>query len=84
MGCTVLGALVGNFVTVKLGINIPVGTGELFNLQSQLLDTILPGLLPLLLTLGSYFLLKKGWSSVKVILLVVAVGLVGGLLGILA
>ncbi|RVU97493.1 hypothetical protein EII22_07665 [Coriobacteriales bacterium OH1046] len=84
MGCTVLGALVGNFVTVSLGINIPVGTGELFNLQSQLLDTILPGSLPLLLTLGCYFLLKKGWSSVKTILLVVAVGLIGGLSGILA
>jgi len=49
-----------------------------------LFDTILPGMLPLLLTLGCYALLKKGWSSVKVILLVVAVGLVGGLLNIFA
>lgn len=84
MGCTVLGALVGNFVNLKLGINIPLGASGPFNLQTQLFDTILPGLLPLLLTLGSYFLMKKGWSSVKVIGLVVAIGLVGGLLGILA
>jgi PTS system mannose-specific IID component len=84
MGCAVLGALVGNFVFLNLGINIPIGSGEPFNLQSQLFDTILPGMLPLLLTLGCYALLKKGWSSVKVILLVVAVGLVGGLLNIFA
>ncbi len=84
MGCIVLGALVGNFVHMSVGINIPVGGGELFNLQTQLFDAILPGMLPLLLTLFCYWLLKKGWSSVKVILLIVAVGLAGGLLGILA
>ncbi len=84
LGCMVLGSLVGNFVQLNVGINIPVGGDQLFNLQTQLFDAILPGILPLLLTLGCYWLLKKGWNSVHVILLLTAVGLVGGLLGIFA
>ena len=43
-----------------------------------------PASLPLLLTLGCYKMVKKGVSSVKIILIVAAIGLVGGLLGILA
>ncbi len=81
MGCLVLGGLVGNYVTLGLSIDIPIGE-TVFSLQQQLFDVILPGMLPLALTLGAYALIKKGWSSVKVILVVVAVGLVGGLLGI--
>lgn len=84
LGCMVLGSLVGNFVHLNVGINIPVGGGQIFNLQTQLFDAILPGMLPLLLTLGCYWLLKKGWNSVQVILLLTAVGLAGGLLGIFA
>ena len=84
LGCMVLGSLVGNFVKLNVGLNIPVGGDQIFNLQTQLFDAILPGMLPLLLTLGCYWLLKKGWTSVQVILLLTGVGLVGGLLGILA
>ncbi len=84
LGCMVLGSLVGNFVKLNVGINIPVGGDQIFNIQTQLFDAILPGILPLLLTLGCYWLLKKGWTSVQVILLLTAVGLAGGLLGILA
>ena len=84
MGCLVLGGLVGNYVTLSLTLNVPVGEGVFFNIQEQLFDVILPGALPLLLTLGTYKLTKKGWSSVKIILLIAAIGLVGGLLGILA
>ncbi|MFQ9702823.1 MAG: PTS system mannose/fructose/sorbose family transporter subunit IID [Enterocloster clostridioformis] len=47
----------------------------MFNIQEQLFDVILPGALPLLLTLGTYKLVKKGWSSVNIIILVAAVGL---------
>ncbi len=56
----------------------------MFNIQEQLFDVILPGALPLLLTLGTYKLVKKGWSSVNIIILVAVVGLAGGLLGIFA
>lgn len=83
MGCMVLGALVANYVSMSCGINIQQTAESTFSIQEQLFDTIIPKLLPLLLTLGSYKLLKKGWSSVKVLLLIVVIGLIGGLTGIL-
>lgn len=84
MGCMVLGALVGTFVTVSLGLTVPVGSGEPFSLQTQLLDAILPGMLPLALTLLCFWLMRRGWSSVRVLLVVVVLGGIGGAAGILA
>jgi PTS system mannose-specific IID component len=50
--------------------------------QAQL-DAILPYMLPVLATFLCYWLLKKkSWSPVKVILLLVVIGFVGGALGI--
>ena len=83
MGCMVLGALVVNFVTMKCGISIPQAEGS-FAMQEQLFDAILPSMLPLLLTLGCYKLLKAGKSSVLVMLVIIAIGVIGGLTGILS
>lgn len=83
MGCMVLGALVVNFVTMKCGISIPQAEGS-FSIQEQLFDAILPSMLPLLLTLGCYKLLKAGKSSVLVMLVIIAIGVIGGLTGILS
>lgn len=83
MGCMVLGALVVNFVTMKYGISIPQAEGS-FSMQEQLFDAILPSMLPLLLTLGCYKLLKAGKSSVLVMLVIIAIGVIGGLTGILS
>ena len=83
MGCMVLGALVVNFVTMKCGISIPQAEGS-FSMQEQLFDAILPSVLPLLLTLGCYKLLKAGKSSVLVMLVIIAIGVIGGLTGILS
>jgi PTS system mannose-specific IID component len=83
MGCMVLGALVANYVSMSCGIQIQQTADSVFSVQEQLFDTIIPKLLPLLLTLGSYKMLKKGWSSVKVLLLIVIIGVIGGVTGIL-
>ena len=83
MGCMVLGALVVNFVTMKCGISIPQAEGS-FSMQEPLFDAILPSMLPLLLTLGCYKLLKAGKSSVLVMLVIIAIGVIGGLTGILS
>ena len=83
MGCMVLGALVVNFVTMKCGISIPQAEGS-FSMQEQLFDAILPSMLPLLLTLGCYKLLKAGKSSVLVMLVIIAIVVIGGLTGILS
>jgi PTS system mannose-specific IID component len=51
-------------------------------IQTQL-DSILPYMLPALVTYLSYWLLKKkGWSPIQVILLLTVVGFLGGALGI--
>lgn len=83
MGCMVLGALVANYVSMSCGIQIQQSAESVFNVQEQLFDTILPKMLPLLLTLGCYQMLKKGLSSIKVLLVIVAIGVIGGLTGIL-
>ena len=83
MGCTVMGALAASYVGVSCAINI-TAAGSTFNLQTQLFDAIMPRMLPLLLCLGCYTLLKKNFTAVKLMLLIAAVGVVGNLLGILA
>ena len=77
-----MGALVCNYVTLKCAIAIPLSADNIFSLQASFFDALLPGLLPLALTLGCYKLLKKGMESYKVIAIVVALAIVGGLLGI--
>jgi len=82
LGCTVLGGLVCNYVTLKCAIAIPLSADNIFSLQTSFFDALLPGLLPLFLTLGCYKLLKKGMPSYKVMAIVVALAVVGGLVGI--
>ena len=82
MGCMVMGGLIVNYVKCKCGINI-VTSGTTFALQESLFDAVLPNILPLGVTLGVYGLMQKKWTSIRIILVIVAVGIVGGLLGIL-
>ena len=83
LGCIVLGAMAAGNVKMTTPISFNIGQAA-FALQTDLFDKILPGLLPLILTLVVYQLLKKGVTSNRVLLIIVIVGLVGGLLGILA
>ncbi len=83
MGCMVMGGLIVNYVNVKCGLTI-VTSGTTFSLQESLFDAVLPNILPLGLTIGVYSLMQKKWTSVKIILLMVAIGVVGGLFNILA
>ena len=53
-------------------------------IQASILDKILPGLVPMLLTLLCYWLIdKKGWSANKIILLILAIAAVCVPLGIM-
>lgn len=84
MGCMVMGGLIVNYVSVKCGLVINA-SGTSFNIQESLFDAILPNILPLAATMGIYGLMSyKKWTSVKIILLVIAVSVVGGFFGILA
>ena len=84
MGCMVMGGLIVNYVSMKCGIVINA-SGTDFNIQESLFDAILPNILPLGATMGIYGLMSyKKWTSIKIILLIVAIGIVGGFFGILA
>lgn len=82
MGCMVMGGLIVNYVTATCGIEFS-SAGQVFNIQQDLLDTIMPKILPLDFTMLIYALLKKRWSSLKIIGFIIVVGIVCGLTGIL-
>ena len=82
LGCTVMGGLVATSVSFKTAIAFNIGE-QAFDLQSQLFDAIMPGLLPLGVTLGVYALLRKEkFTSIQIMLGLVVIGFVGGMLGI--
>lgn len=83
LGLVVVGALVCSVVSIKAPGTFAMG--DVQKPVQDLLDGIMPALLPLLGTAGVYALLgKKGMTSNKAILIVIVVGLVLGCLGILS
>ena len=83
MGCMVMGGLIVNYVKLTCGLVITTSS-SVFSLQESLFDAVLPNILPLGLTMGIYGLMEKKWTSVKIILLIVVIGVVGGMLSLLA
>ena len=82
MGCMVMGGLIVNYVKVTCGIEI-ASEASVFSIQKDFLDHVMPSILPLSVTMGIYWLLKQRWSSIKIIGLIVALGIVCGVMGIL-
>ena len=73
LGIFVVGGLIANYGATT--VRLIVGDTQI-NIQS-LLDGVLPKLIPLLITLGIYVLIKKGWTPVRCIILILVVGIVG-------
>ncbi|WP_182199764.1 PTS system mannose/fructose/sorbose family transporter subunit IID [Paraliobacillus salinarum] len=82
VGIAVVGALIASYVNFKLDWTIQAGEIPV-NIQEEVLDSIMPALLPLLYTVFCYWLLKKGRSPLTLIGITVALGIVGSLVGIL-
>ena len=78
LGIFVVCGLIANYGGTSL--RIVVGDPAI-NIQG-LLDGVLPKLIPLLITLGIYVLIKKGWTPVKCIILILVVGILGCAFGI--
>lgn len=76
VGLTVVGGLIASFVKFNTSLVIHAGEAEI-SIQTDLLDKVMPNILPLGYTLLMYYLLKKGMSPVKLILITVAVGIIG-------
>ena len=84
MGLSVVGALIATSVKVSTALQFQVGEVAL-NLQTDVIDKIMPSLLPVLLTVLVYKLLgNKKWTPTKLILLIIAISLVCSFFGILA
>lgn len=81
MGCTVMGALIAQYVSMTLNVNVNTSFSQ-FNVQTDLLDALCPKLLPLLLTLLCYRLIKKQWKPAWLLLLLFAIGMVGKFVGL--
>lgn len=83
MGLSVVGALIATSVKVQTALNFKVGEISLA-LQNDILDQIMPALLPVLLTALVYNLLgNKKWTPTKLILLIIVISLVCSFFGIL-
>lgn len=81
LGVFVVGTLTSNYGGTTIALEIPNGESPII-IQS-ILDGILPKLIPLTITLGLYFLIKKkGWTPVACIGMLLVVGLLGALVGI--
>lgn len=82
MGCMVMGGLIVNYVKVSCGIEIPSET-SVYSVQKDFLDVVMPSILPLGATMGIFYLLKKRWSSIRIIGLLIVISIVCGSLGVL-
>ena len=84
MGAIVMGAMSSQFVYAKSGLVLEMGD-VVFNVQSQMLDAIFTGILPLGITMLTLFLLKnKKMKATTVMGILILIGVVGGITGILA
>lgn len=81
LGLVLIGGLIPQMVTLKIAYIATVGKVKV-DFQKQL-DTILPYLLPMLFTLFCYRYLKKGKSSVILLLLIIAASIALKIIGVL-
>lgn len=83
MGAMVLGALSAQFITTICPAVIQIGEMQL-NIQETVLDALFKGLLPLVITLGTLWMLKdRKMKSTTVMAILIVIGIIGGGLGIL-
>ena len=81
LGVFIVGALTSNYGGTT--VNLVIENGESPIVVQSILDGVLPKMIPLALTLGLYFLMKKkGWTPVKCIAALLILGIVGALVGI--
>ena len=83
LGVFIVGAMTALFGATS--IRIIVAEGDMVTNVQQILDGILPQLVPLALTLFMYFLIaKRNWTPTKAIMLLLVIGILGTATGILA
>lgn len=81
VGLTVIGGLVASYVSMSTPLTIYAGKVKV-KLQTDVLDKIIPNLIPLLFTCFVYWLLKKGVKPTYIFLMIIVLGIVCKFLGI--
>jgi PTS system N-acetylgalactosamine-specific IID component len=82
LGLTVIGGLIASYVNFKIPYIIDTGKTTIA-IQTDVLDKIMPNLLPLVFTLFMFYLLKKGKTPITLIMITLAIGILGSITGIL-
>ncbi|MET3696678.1 PTS system IID component (Man family) [Bacillus oleivorans] len=80
LGIIVIGGLIPQMVTLTTPFVLTVGDTEVK--FQEIFDGILPNLLPLMVTLSSFFLIKKGKNPVVILLGTIVVCILGKWIGI--
>jgi mannose/fructose/N-acetylgalactosamine-specific phosphotransferase system component IID len=84
-GLMAVGALVANWLVFGLASSLVYTTGKYTLPIQSMLDGILPGLLPLLTTLGVYFAVRKGVKYVYIMIALLAISIIfGGIIKVFA
>ncbi|MCF1684248.1 PTS system mannose/fructose/sorbose family transporter subunit IID [Tetragenococcus halophilus] len=81
MGALIIGALTANYVELGTPFVFEYGDLEL-NIQEDILDQLLKGMLPLAVTMLSLYLLNKKVKSTSVLLVLIVISAVGAIFGI--
>lgn len=81
MGLVMVGSLVSQMVSISSPLVIPMGAGTEMVIQ-DIFDGIIPGFLKLVLLFGIVALIRKKWKPIWIIFLILAIGVVGSLIGV--
>jgi len=76
LGNLVLGALGATYVSLWMAPTVTIGSAYL-DLQRDLIDKVLPGMLPLALILGTWWLLRRRVSPMLLLVVYLAAALIG-------
>ncbi len=82
LGLFMMGGLSAGMVKVVTPLYIPT-SGSPALVQTGILDKVAPGILPLIVILGTYKFIMSGNSMTKATLMLTAIGLIAGAIGIL-
>lgn len=83
VGLVAAGGLTARYVNFRILTEVRISDITTFNVQTQLFDRLVPGLLPLIAVLGFWGLLRKGVKVNHIIWGVFVVGIILGWLGII-
>ena len=82
VGYGVAGAMINNFVSFNWNIAMYENELPVFDLQSDVFDALVPGLMPLLITLGIYYAIKKGKKVSLIMIVLMVASFILGILGL--